>query len=165
MSLFFNRLKFLASATNQHGLHSPFVFNYITKCIYHKKTYKQSKTIDVLLKSIAYFNYQNIQVIGNTIVRDLIRQKFKNCNFDENKIDLMYADELTPKVFNVFLSEEKTHNNSMLLINSINKNKNTLKQWQQIVAAEKATVTIDFFSCGVVFKRKEQVKEHFKIRL
>ena len=35
-------LKFLKSATNQHGVHSPFVYTFVTKCLY-RKTSKEAK--------------------------------------------------------------------------------------------------------------------------
>ncbi|MRH98952.1 hypothetical protein GH721_00270 [Kriegella sp. EG-1] len=165
MSIFLKHLKFLLSATNQHGVHSPFVFNYITKCIYQNKVHKNSKTLDLLLKSIAYFNYKFITVNNNPLVSELINKKFKQCEFDKNSIDLMYENAPTIQVLETFLSEDKAHNNSMLIINDPYKTEHSSQLWKQIIKQESATVTIDFFYCGVVFKRKEQVKEHFKIRL
>ena len=38
-------LKFLYRSTNQHGVHSPFVFNVITKCFYDKTKYEDYKSI------------------------------------------------------------------------------------------------------------------------
>ena len=32
-------IKFLLKSTNEHGVHSPFVYNFITKCLYDKKKY------------------------------------------------------------------------------------------------------------------------------
>jgi tRNA G46 methylase TrmB len=32
-------IKFLFSATNQHGVHSPFIYNFVTKCLYNKEKY------------------------------------------------------------------------------------------------------------------------------
>jgi len=32
-------IKFLFSSTNQHGVHSPFVYNFVTKCLYDRKKY------------------------------------------------------------------------------------------------------------------------------
>ncbi len=37
--------------------------------------------------------------------------------------------------------------------------------WEQLKAHPMVRVTMDLFYCGVVFIRKEQAKEHFKIRI
>lgn len=34
-------IKFLLKSTNQHGVHSPFVYNLVTKCFYDSKTYPE----------------------------------------------------------------------------------------------------------------------------
>ncbi|MFD2517962.1 O-methyltransferase [Salinimicrobium flavum] len=39
MHIIFAYIKFLLRSTNQHGVHSPFVFNLVTKCFYDKKEY------------------------------------------------------------------------------------------------------------------------------
>lgn len=38
-------LNFLWNSTNQHGVHSPFVFNLVTKCFYDKKQYPEYSII------------------------------------------------------------------------------------------------------------------------
>jgi len=45
-------LKFLAKSTNQHGVHSPFVFNLVTKCFYDKKTYEAYNKISAYKKEL-----------------------------------------------------------------------------------------------------------------
>jgi len=42
-------INFLINSTNQHGVHSPFVYNLVTKCFYKKTT---------SLKKTAYLNYK-----------------------------------------------------------------------------------------------------------
>lgn len=38
-------IRFLWNSTNQHGVHSPFVFNLVTKCFYDKTKYPEYKTL------------------------------------------------------------------------------------------------------------------------
>jgi predicted O-methyltransferase YrrM len=39
--LFISYLKFLYNSTNEHGVHSPFVFDLVTKCFYDKTNYSE----------------------------------------------------------------------------------------------------------------------------
>lgn len=45
-------LKFLLRSNNQHGVHSPFVFDLITKCFYDKTKYSQYSTLKNYRKSL-----------------------------------------------------------------------------------------------------------------
>ncbi|WP_143751705.1 hypothetical protein [Maribacter sp. 6B07] len=56
-------------------------------------------------------------------------------------------------------------NDTMLLLEGIHKNPQNLKKWKQFKEMEHVRITLDLFYCGIVFFRKEQVKEHFKIRI
>jgi predicted O-methyltransferase YrrM len=48
-------LKFLKASTNQHGVHSPFVYDLVTKCFYDKSKYKEYS----ILKQYRQSLYQN----------------------------------------------------------------------------------------------------------
>ena len=45
LSLIFQYIKFLYKSTNQHGVHSPFVYDLVTQCFYDKKKYPAYKSI------------------------------------------------------------------------------------------------------------------------
>ena len=45
-------LSYLIHATNEHGVHSPFVFDMITKCFYDKKNHAAYKTIKAYKKAL-----------------------------------------------------------------------------------------------------------------
>lgn len=165
-SNFLKHLKFLLTSTNQHGVHSPFVFSYLTQCLDAKKIYAHSKTIDLLLKSISYFECKNLRIEGNPEIRAIVSQKFPSMQFEDIPFDIVYGDMLHPQVFSDVLSDKKNiHNNSMILLDSIYRNKDSERLWTEIKADESVTVTLDLFYCGLVFFRKEQAKEHFKIRI
>ena len=54
-------LKFLWHSTNQHGVHSPFVFNLVTKCLYDRKNYPEYKQLEGYRKSLLA-NHNTIEV-------------------------------------------------------------------------------------------------------
>ena len=45
-------LKFIKNSTNQHGVHSPFVYSLITKCFYDKKKYDEYSILKIYRKSL-----------------------------------------------------------------------------------------------------------------
>ncbi len=45
-------LKFLYQSKNEHGVHSPFVFDLVTKCFYDKKRYPEYKILKTYRKSL-----------------------------------------------------------------------------------------------------------------
>ncbi|MFY8213018.1 MAG: O-methyltransferase [Flavobacterium sp.] len=54
-------IKFLWHSTNQHGVHSPFVFNLVTKCLYDRKNYPEYKQLTAYRKSLLA-NHHTIEV-------------------------------------------------------------------------------------------------------
>ena len=161
---FVSYLKFLAKSTNQHGVHSPFVFKYVTQCLYSKKRLHRNKSINVLLKTISYFNFDSVSV-NNKSIRELVKQNFPEVQFDKNTVDLLFINELSAYSFEKILSEGKLHNDSLILIDSIYANRQNLAQWHQLIALPEITVSIDMYYCGLISIRREQVKEHFRIRI
>ncbi|WP_148261461.1 hypothetical protein [Flagellimonas ruestringensis] len=145
-------------------MHSPFVFSYVTQCLYSKKRLHRNKSINVLLKTIAYFNFESISV-NNKSIRELVKQNFPEVQFDKSTVDLLFMNELSASSFEKILSEKKLHNDSLILIDSIYANRQNLAQWHQLIALPEITVSIDMYYCGLISIRREQVKEHFRIRI
>ncbi len=84
------------------------------------------------------------------------------------KIDMAFIDgnhryEPTLKYFEQLLP--KIHNNSLLIFDDIYWSKGMTDAWEQIKQHPQVTVTVDLFFIGLVFFRKEQTKEHFKLRV
>ncbi len=162
---FVSYLKFLFKSTNEHGVHSPFVFQYVTQCLYSKKKLHKNKSLNVLLKTIGYFSFEKVNIKNNEEVKELVQQTFPNVQFDENCVDLLFVDEMDVPSFQKIHSEGKLHNNSLILIGSVYGNKEILQQWNRLVTLPEITVSIDMYHCGLISIRREQVKEHFTIRI
>lgn len=158
-------LKFLVKSTNAHGVHSPFVFNYVTKCLYSKKRLHSNKTINVLLKSIDYFHFENVLITAGKETSDLVKKAFPTVHFDEKVPDLLFVDQMNLSTFKKWVAEGKLHNDSMVLVNGIHQDKRKWDDWEILIQLPQITVSIDMYHCGAIFVRREQVKEHFTVRI
>lgn len=84
------------------------------------------------------------------------------------KWDLIFFDghhskEATLQYFEQLLPF--AHNDSIFIFDDIYWSKDMADTWNIIKNHPKTTVTVDIFQWGIVFFRKEQRKEHFKIRV
>ena len=160
-------LKHLVTATNQHGVHSPFVYDYLIKCLYKKSKIKTSKTKSVLLKSIPYFLMESILVVSDNQETILKIRKESSLKSKQNPpFDLIYADKPSVELLSLLKEKENSvHNGSMVLIDRIHQTGDLQKTWKDLTRLKKVTVAIDMFYCGALFFRKEQAKEDFKIRI
>lgn len=150
-------LQFLLKATNQHGVHSPFIYNYVTKCLYKKEKLHRNKSYNVVLKSIAYFNIKTAFITSKELKKNITT----NLNYTNNSVDFGYLNYPNLDKFTAI----NYHNNTMVFIDNIYSSKQTKETWEQIKLLNNVTVTVDVFYGAAVFFRKEQAKEHFKIRL
>lgn len=89
-------------------------------------------------------------------------------NNQQPKTDLIYFDgnhqkQATLKYFHQLLP--LAHNESVFIFDDIHWSKDMEEAWEEIKAHKEVRVSIDSFFWGIVFFRKEQKKEHFKIRM
>ena len=250
-------LKFISKSSNQHGVHSPFVYNLVTKCLYGKrnnefqkifysgkkflannkekiivkefgtgsnffKTNKRSiskiakvagitnKKASILIGLIDYFKPSTILELGTSLglgtsalkiahkkskiitlegceeTSKIAKQLFNHQTFDDihiitgdfattlpqvtenNLFDLIYFDGNHTKkdTLNYVDSCLKTiKNETIWVFDDIYWSKEMKEAWSTIKKHPKVTVTVDIFHYGIVFFRREQSKEHFKIRV
>ena len=185
-------IKFLWNSKNEHGVHSPFVFDLVTKCFYDKTKYTEysllknnSKKIRLLFRIIRYFKPKTILEIGNPTeldtnifsseiisFEDFEKNKLfnndKTFDFRLSTIDFIYfnqneSQKTTLAYFELLLPTIK--NDSVWMINDIHTSTENENTWDIIKKHPKVKVTIDTFQFGMVFFRAEQEKEHFVIRV
>ena len=186
MNRLFAYLKFWWHSKNEHGVHSPFVFDLLTKCFYDRSNHsayqqlseKNSKS-KFLIRLSAYFKFENC------LVSETIQPKFKEAlNLVQNTSTFKTINDLinnqqeilkTPCLIYLDLNTIETtsisdlfqicHKDSTILIPSIRKTKTQFKHWNQFKSQSEVSVSIDTFYWGLLFFRTEQPKEHFTIRL
>lgn len=164
MHYFIAYLRHLLTASNQHGVHSPFIYNFVTQGLYAKKPCTAKKRFNVLLKCFAYFDIKKYQIEPYDLqLANQIQQEFNLESTKEHPLDLIYLDSPRSDLLSIYA--DKIHNDSMILVGNIHHAKRASSIWKSLCQNDMVTVSIDMFYCGILFVRKEQAKEHFKIRI
>ncbi|MDB4289604.1 hypothetical protein N9887_00825 [Flavobacteriaceae bacterium] len=186
MNRLFAYLKFWWHSKNEHGVHSPFVFDLVTKCFYDRSkhsAYQQLSNNDS--KSKFLIRLATCFKLEICFLPETIDPKFKHAfNLNHNISAFKTIDDLintkpeiskTPCLIYLDLNsiEESSiadlfklcHKDSIILIPSIRETKTIFKHWNQLKSQSEISVSIDTFYWGLLFFRTEQSKEHFTIRL
>lgn len=108
-------------------------------------------------------NAKNIYLINDTF-----EKAFPKLLQEIPKIDLLFVDgnhnyKSTLEYFKLGL--EKKHHHSVFVFDDINWNDEMKKAWNEIKDHPEVTLSLDLFSVGIIFFRKEQKeKEHFVLK-
>ena len=186
MNVLLSYLKFWWHSKNEHGVHSPFVFDLVTKCFYDRSNHsayqqlsKNNSKSKFLIRLSTYFKFDPC------FVSETIQTEFKQAlNLENQTIPFKTTEDLLTTDFAVSKTPclicldldtieahslsslfQVLHKDSLILIPSIRKTKIQLKRWNQLKSQSEVSASIDTFYWGLLFVRTEQPKEHFTIRL
>lgn len=144
-------------------MHSPFVFLLVTKCFYDNTNFKpyfpnletKTKKGRLLNRLFHYFQFQEGIYLS------------ENKKTTPSKVDFIFIDSSYLNENKIQLDEiiALANNVTCVIFENPHYSKVTETQWESLVANINFNVTIDTYSFGFAFIRKEQVKEHFTIRV
>lgn len=149
---------FWLKSSNQHGVHSPFVYQYLTKGLYEAPSMHKNKQLNWILKSIHYFKPSKVFLHEGVKNRSLISKKLQTQTLTEADLILIQnhcntgiesvLKDLKPEQL-LFICNQK-YNAS--LQKKLRKNKDIV-------------LVIDFYVGSLVSKRRQQLKQNFFLRL
>ena len=160
---------FNASNGKGHGVHSPFVFNFISSILNNKELKQEAnysnKYRALVIRMVAYYMPEALMELELTQSNKAnVLEEIENAD----TIGLLYikqirnAEDLTI-YFNAAI--KKVNTESILIFDGIHKSKDMEASWEKIKMHKEVKLTIDLYKLGIVFFRKEQLeKENFTIR-
>ena len=117
--------------------------------------------------NIAYRNFVSLKLANIELQVGNFNALFPKEVENTAQLDFVYIDgnhtqSATLNYFSMCLP--KTHEGTLLIFDDIYWSKGMKAAWEEIKAHPQVTVTVDLFWIGLVYFKKWQVKEHFKIK-
>jgi predicted O-methyltransferase YrrM len=120
------------------------------------------QTLNVAAKTFEKLNISNVQTHLGDVQETLSLVLSKLQYVDLVFFDANHQYQPTLDYFNLCL--EKKHNDSLFIFDDIHWSEGMSKAWDEICQHPSVTVSIDLYQIGLVFFRREQVKQHFRLR-
>lgn len=157
-------ISFWLKSTNKHGVHSPFVYRLITEGFTTKAPKYLPKIQRDLWKLISYFNWKSVGIHTQSNSHDqlvaALDLKIESSAplqiFDCNSIKIPVKEWLEVHHFS---------SNTCIFIEGIHQSAENRNLWMDLIQDPQVIVSIDAFRFGLLFFRKEQLKEHFILRV
>lgn len=177
-------LKFQWKASNRHGIHPPFVYHLLEDVIYskeknqknspskrrhkeyqlYKRLFRHFKVKSIFLNHDDTFFEQlinDVQITKNEIVTEnqslsLLNQR----TFDVYILNQVHHTEGLSRIFKKTIIK----NDSFVIIPQLRASKSQLDFWRSFIKEDFVQVSLEFYSFGLVFFRKECSRQSFSIR-
>lgn len=120
-----------------------------------------TETRAVALKNFQRMGCENITSISARFLEFL--DSYNGLPFDMVFIDGHHDGDALKQY--LVLLEPITHNDTLFILDDIRWSNSMFHAWKEIIANKKYHVSIDLFRMGIILPRKQQVKEHFIVKL
>ncbi len=189
-------IKFWLKASNSkgHGMHSPFVYDFIINVLNDDRTFycfkeleeQRKKVINqsninllkvdkLLFKMIDYYNSENILSICsnpatvNYLAKANTKNTVTNCidvnDIKQQKNDFIYIDINNNIVNELNIILETCLSKSLIVVNKNHSNAMQQNLWQNLIEDDRINTTIDLYNLGIaVINNDIKTKQHFNIR-
>lgn len=168
---------FLLNSKNEHGVHSPFVYDLVTKCLRNKR-YTPSLYKELKNGFPRSFNAKHIRIL-NDVISHLEIVNYGHFCKSEHSIDKLPITRLLTKTKHstadlIYLPVENFNSHHVeQVINELKKGAVLIIEdpysnnevWNLFKEKQKKHIVIDTYFFGFIFNRSQQANEHFNIRI
>ena len=163
---FVEYLKYSWKAKGRHGVHSPFVYDFIEQILLNKDLIDKTYIVDY--PSLA-LNYENLisRIAAHYKYGEILRLVPGNETIIKTHADMLLLSEAGPLQWLSLMNKYYylLENGSVMIAVDIHKTPEHTRGWRQLCADPKVRMSIDLYGVGVLFFRKEfKEKQHFILK-
>jgi hypothetical protein len=165
MSGIFSKAIFWIQAKNRHGIHSPFVYEFLDSGLYAPNLKKGNPNQHLVRAALAYFGPERIWR-SDKHSSHTGKGQFLNPDPDlgETPFDFFVFKEPSAAITELCSKPHLWHNDSMVYVGNLRASPKAHALWSEIAAHSSVRVVVETYREGLLFFRKQQARQHFKIR-
>ena len=159
-------LKYRWKATGRHGVHSPFVYDFIEHVLLDKGFIAKESVIEYKPIALKYENLMS-RIGAYYQYRSKLLLPTENKYLSGNTIDMLVVNGsvLTqwPDIYDKY-AYKVTHSGT-LIVTDIHKNMANTKEWEALNKDGRVRLSIDVYGLGILFFKPEfKEKQHFVLK-
>ncbi len=165
ISRVFSKWLFWLKSKNRHGVHSPFIYGFLDKGLYGAHLEKSPVQTKLLRASLEYFKPDRVGVAGTPPPDSPLGQLLMKETLCAHPPYDFFIFETPSESVDTFLSDRGNwHNDSIVYIGNLRVSPSGYKRWGEIKAHPSVRVVLETYWGGLLLFRREQAREHFRIR-
>lgn len=165
MSGIFSKVAFWLRSKNRHGIHSPFIYEFLDRGLYAAPLKKVPAQDRLLKATLMHFKPKKIGVSKTLPAYSPLLKILPNNSVSKNPpFDLFIYGQPSESIVGFLSTPGNRHNDSMIYIGNLRASARGYALWEEISRHDSVRVVLETYQAGLLFFRREQAREYFRIR-
>ena len=153
-------------AKNRHGIHSPFIYSFLDHGLYRKDLRGLAPSRRLLLAAVDHFRLRRAHCFqnGNPTVTWLEEER-ADIQWGAAPFDLLIFKSAGSELLQVISQSRLWHNDSVIFVENLREDLDSHSFWREAAGMDQVRVILETYTAGLLFFRRQQAPQHFRIRI
>ena len=160
------KCNFWWKAHNRHGVHSPFIYNFLDRGLYRKDLKNLQPQQRLLLAAADHFKPATAEACDpQSPLAAWLRSERPDISPESSPVDLFICDCPGKNLIDFIDRRGAWENDTVVFVGNLRKNSGSSAYWQKAVGHPAVRVVLETYPAGLLFFRIQQARQHFRIRI